>query len=116
MRGDVLSVVCVLVVAMHAMASAADGVRDPDFGRLAYSGTAMAPAMSGAGVPAAWVGEKTVGLASGGGYRGYAPAGFSAKAPSGDGQAVWGMGAASTGRDRVRYASVGWKLPRAAGD
>lgn len=90
-----------------------------DVARIAYSGTAMAVALSGAYVPTLHPGEKTVGLATlglaTGTYKGYAAASLGFKALSDDGRTAWGMALASTGRDWGLNAGIGWKLPRAGG-
>jgi hypothetical protein len=85
-----------------------------DVARIAYSGTAMAVALSGACVPTLYPGEKTVGLAMGT-YKSYAAASLGFKALSDDGRMAWGMAVASTGNDWGLNAGIGWKLPRAGG-
>lgn len=85
-----------------------------DVARIAYSGTAMAVALSGAYVPTLHPGEKTVGLAMGT-YKQYAAASLGFKALSDDGRTAWGMAVASTGSDWGLNAGIGWKLPRAGG-
>jgi Coiled stalk of trimeric autotransporter adhesin len=68
-----------------------------DVERIAYSGTAMAVAMTAAYVPALQPGEKTVGF----------------RTLSDDGQTAWGMTVANAGRAWGFNAGIGWKLPRA---
>lgn len=85
-----------------------------DVARIAYSGTAMAVALSGAYVPTLYPGEKTVGLAMGT-YRRHAAASLGFKALSDDGRLAWGLAVASTGNDWGLNAGIGWKLPRAGG-
>lgn len=80
--------------------------------RIAYSGTAMAVALSGAYVPTLYPGEKSIGLAMGT-YRSYASASLGFKALSDDGRMAWGMAVATTGSDWGLNAGIGWKLPRA---
>lgn len=79
--------------------------------RIAYSGAAMAIAMSAAYVPTYRPGEQSIGLAFGS-YRGYSAAALGFKRSSGDGDMAWGMGVSSTGRDWGFNAGIGWKLPR----
>jgi len=83
-----------------------------DVERIAYSGTAMAVAMSAAYVPTLYPGEKTVGLAVGT-YKGYTAVSLGFKTLSDDGQMAWGMAIANAGRDWGFNAGIGWKLPRA---
>lgn len=83
-----------------------------DVERVAYSGTAMAVAMTAAYVPALQPGEKTVGLAFGS-YRGYTAVSLGFRTLSDDGRTAWGMTLASAGRDWGFNAGIGWKLPRA---
>ena len=79
--------------------------------RIAYSGAAMAIAMSAAYVPTYRPGEQSIGLAFGS-YRGYSAAALGFKRSSDDGDMAWGMGVSSTGRDWGFNAGIGWKLPR----
>ncbi|MDP9878928.1 hypothetical protein J2W25_003244 [Variovorax boronicumulans] len=79
--------------------------------RIAYSGAAMAIAMSAAYVPTYRPGEQAIGLAFGS-YRGYSAAALGFKRSSDDGDMAWGMGVSSTGRDWGFNAGIGWKLPR----
>lgn len=83
-----------------------------DVERIAYSGTAMAVAMTAAYVPALQPGEKTVGLALGS-YRGYTAASLGFRTLSDDGQTAWRMTVANAGRAWGFNAGIGWKLPRA---
>lgn len=82
-----------------------------DMERIAYSGTAMAVAMTAAYVPVLQPGEKAIGLAVGS-YKGYTAASLGFRTLSDDGQTAWGMTVASTGRDWGFNAGIGWKLPR----
>ena len=82
-----------------------------DTARIAYSGAAMAIAMSAAYVPAYRPGEQAVGLAFGN-YRGYTAASLGFKRTSGGGDSAWGMAVSSTGREWGFNAGIGWKLPR----
>ncbi|WP_432727158.1 YadA-like family protein [Variovorax sp. W6] len=136
MRAGLLVVLWLCAAAGHGAASAADGVlvsnlapgvqpgdavnlgqlnqtgaalRDVE--RVAYSGTAMAVAMTAAYVPALLPGEKTVGLAFGG-YRGYTAVSLGFRTLSDDGRTAWGMAVANAGRDWGFNAGIGWKLPR----
>lgn len=139
MRAGLLVMLWLCAAASHGAANAADGVlianmapgvlpgdaanlgqlgqahsalRDVE--RIAYSGAAMAVAMSGAYVPTLYPGEKTVGLAVGS-YRGYTAASLGFKTLSDDGRMAWGMAVANTGRDWGFNAGIGWKLPRSGG-
>ncbi|MCY1535164.1 YadA-like membrane anchor domain protein [compost metagenome] len=82
-----------------------------DRARIAYSGAAMAIAMSAAYVPTYRPGEQSIGLAFGS-YRGYSAAALGFKRSSDDGDMAWGMGVSSTGREWGFNAGIGWKLPR----
>ena len=137
MRAGLLVMLWLCATALPGVASAADGVlvtnvapgalpgdavnlgqlqqvpaalRDVE--RIAYSGTAMAVAMSAAYVPTLYPGEKTVGLAVGT-YKGYTAVSLGFKTLSDDGQMAWGMAIANAGRDWGFNAGIGWKLPRA---
>jgi autotransporter adhesin len=136
-RAGLLVMLWLCATALHGVASAADGVlvtnvapgvlpgdavnlgqlqqvpaalRDVE--RIAYSGTAMAVAMTAAYVPTLYPGEMTVGLAVGT-YKGYTAASLGFKTLSDDGQMAWGMAIANAGRDWGFNAGIGWKLPRA---
>jgi len=85
-----------------------------DTERIAYSGTAMAAAMTAAYLPALHPGEKAVGLAFGS-YRGYTAASLGFRTLSDDGRTAWGMTVASAGRDWGFNAGIGWKLPGSGG-
>lgn len=138
MRAGLLVVLWLCAAAGHGMACAADGalisnlapgvqpgdainlgqlnqtgaaLRDVE--RVAYSGTAMAVAMTAAYVPALQPGEKTVGIAFGS-YRGYTAASLGFKTLSDDGRMAWGMAVANAGPDWGFNAGIGWKLPRGA--
>jgi len=84
-----------------------------DMERIAYSGTAMAAAMTAAYVLALQPGEKAIGLAAGS-YKGYAAASLGFRAMWDDGRMAWGMTLANAGRDWGFNAGIGWKLPRSA--
>lgn len=136
MRAGLLVALWLCATALHGVAGAADGVlvanvapgalpgdainlgqldqtraalRDVE--RIAYSGTAMAAAMTAAYVPALQPGEKAIGLAVGS-YKGYAAASLGFRTMSDDGQMAWGMTVANAGRDWGFNAGIGWKLPR----
>ena len=79
-----------------------------DVARTAYSGVAMAFAMSGTYMPTLYPGEKALGVGVGG-YRGYGAVGVSFKALSKEGNMSWGAGISSTGREWGFNAGVGWK-------
>lgn len=136
MRAGLLVVLWLCAAAGHGLAGAADGapisnvapgVRPGDavnleqlnqagaalhdVERIAYSGTAMAVAMTAAYVPALQPGEKTAGLAFGS-YRGYTAVSLGFRTLSDDGRTAWGMAVANAGRDWGFNAGIGWKLPR----
>lgn len=140
MRAGLLVVLWLCAAAAHGMAGAADGVlvtnvapgvlpgdainlgqlnqagaalRDVE--RIAYSGTAMAVAMTAAYLPALQPGEKAIGLAVGG-YKGYTAASLGFRTLSDDGRMAWGMTVANAGRDWGFNAGIGWKLPRSRDD
>ncbi|MDM0113024.1 YadA-like family protein [Variovorax sp. J22R133] len=75
---------------------------------VAYSGIAMAFAMSGAYMPAMEPGEKAVGVGVGG-YQGYGAVALLFKAVSPDGKMGWGAGVSSTGSQWGINAGIGWK-------
>ncbi|SOD24836.1 Autotransporter adhesin [Variovorax sp. YR752] len=79
-----------------------------DVARIAYSGTAMAFAMSGAYLPTLSPGEKTVGVGLGN-YKGYSAVALTFKALSDDGKMSWGAGLSTTGKEWGVNAGVGWK-------
>ncbi|WP_454914195.1 YadA family autotransporter adhesin [Variovorax gossypii] len=79
-----------------------------DVARIAYSGTAMAFAMSGTYLPTLSAGEKTVGVGLGS-YKGYSAVALTFKALSEDGRASWGAGLSTTGKEWGLNAGVGWK-------
>ncbi|MFH0130261.1 YadA-like family protein [Variovorax sp. VaC1] len=83
-----------------------------DVTRIAYSGTAMAVALSAAYVPTLYPGEKTIGLGVGT-YKSHTATSLGFKALSEDGRMAWGMAVATTGSDWGLNAGIGWKLPRA---
>ena len=76
--------------------------------RRAYSGTALALALSGAYLPRLDAGEQTVGIGMGS-YRGYAAVGINYKAMTKSGNMSWGLGVSSTGRETGFNAGVGFK-------
>lgn len=79
-----------------------------DVARIAYSGTAMAFAMSGTYLPTLSPGEKTVGVGVGS-YKGYSALALTFKALTGDGRLSWGAGVSTTGKEWGFNAGVGWK-------
>lgn len=79
-----------------------------DVARIAYSGTAMAFAMSGTYLPALSPGEKAVGVGLGN-YKGYSAVGLTFKALSEDGRMSWGAGISTTGKEWGVNAGIGWK-------
>lgn len=76
--------------------------------RLAYSGTAMAMAMSGTYLPTLYPGEKTIGVGIGS-YKGYGAMALTFKQLSEDGKMSWGAGISTTGKDWGINAGIGWK-------
>ncbi|HEX7865877.1 MAG TPA: YadA-like family protein [Variovorax sp.] len=136
MRAGLLVVLWLCATAAHGVAGAAEGVlisnvapgvqpgdavnlgqlnqasaalRDVE--RIAYSGTAMAVAMTASYIPALRPGERAVGLAVGS-YRGYTAASLGFRTLSDDGRMAWGMAVANAGRSWGLNAGIGWKLPR----
>lgn len=79
-----------------------------DVARIAYTGTAMAMAMSGTYLPTLAPGEKTVGVGVGS-YKGYSAVALTFKALAGDGRTSWGAGISTTGKEWGLNAGVGWK-------
>jgi autotransporter adhesin len=79
-----------------------------DVARIAYSGTAMAFAMSGTYLPTLSPGEKTVGVGLGN-YKGYSAVALTFKALSDDGKMSWGAGLSTTGKEWGVNAGIGWK-------
>nr|WP_256328838.1 YadA-like family protein [Variovorax sp. YR634] len=79
-----------------------------DVARIAYSGTAMAFAMSGTYLPTLYPGEKTVGVGLGS-YKGYSAVALTFKALSDDGKMSWGAGLTTTGKEWGVNAGIGWK-------
>ena len=79
-----------------------------DVARIAYSGTAMAFAMSGTYMPTLYPGEKAMGVGVGA-YQGYGALGFNFKSLSKEGNWSWGAGVATTGKEWGVNAGVGWK-------
>ncbi|WP_339092842.1 YadA-like family protein [Variovorax paradoxus] len=79
-----------------------------DVARIAYSGTAMAFAMSGTYLPTLYPGEKTVGVGLGS-YKGYTALALNFKTLSDDGKMSWGAGVTTTGKEWGINAGIGWK-------
>jgi trimeric autotransporter adhesin len=79
-----------------------------DVARHAYSGIAMAMAMSGTYLPTLNPGEQTLGVGTGE-YQGYGALAITFKGLSGNGRWGYGAGIATTGRDVGVNAGVGWK-------
>jgi len=79
-----------------------------DVARIAYSGSAMAFAMSGTYLPTLYPGEKTIGIGMGS-YKGYSAVALTFKALSDDGKISWGAGLSSTGKEWGVNAGIGWK-------
>ena len=82
--------------------------RVDEVAKIAYTGTAMAFAMSGTYMPTLYAGEKAVGVGVGS-YRGYVALALTFKQLSEDGKMSWGAGMSTTGRDWGVNAGVGWK-------
>jgi trimeric autotransporter adhesin len=81
-----------------------------DVSRIAYSGTAMGFAMSGAVMPTLEAGEKGVGIGLGN-YKGYSAVALQFKAISEMGYRAWGVGVSTTGKEwgiQLGYG-VKWK-------
>ena len=76
--------------------------------RKAYSGTALALALSGAYLPTLNAGEQTVGIGVGS-YQGYAAIGLNYKAMNSHGNVSWGAGISSTSNEFGVNAGVGFK-------
>ncbi|MDF7675202.1 ESPR-type extended signal peptide-containing protein [Neisseriaceae bacterium ESL0693] len=76
--------------------------------RKAYSGTALALALSGAYLPALNGGEQAVGVGVGS-YQGYAAVGVNYKALNNHGDVSWGAGISSTGHEFGLNAGLGFK-------
>ncbi|MCO6506147.1 MAG: hypothetical protein J6570_03435, partial [Snodgrassella sp.] len=76
--------------------------------RRAYSGTAMAMALSGAYLPSVGAGEQTVGIGVGA-YRSYGAVGINYKAASKDGKITWGAGVSTTGKEAAINSVIGFK-------
>ena len=79
-----------------------------DVARIAYSGVAMAFAMSGTYMPTLYPGEKALGVGVGS-YHGYGALGVNFKALSREGNMSWGAGISTTGREWGVNAGIGWK-------
>ncbi|PIT53504.1 hypothetical protein BHC49_10045 [Snodgrassella alvi] len=76
--------------------------------RRAYSGTALAMALSGAYLPSLNSGEQTVGLGVGA-YRSYGAVGVNYKAASKNGKVTWGAGVSTTGKEVAVNSALGFK-------
>ncbi|WP_261802652.1 YadA family autotransporter adhesin [Variovorax sp. PAMC28562] len=76
--------------------------------KVAYSGTALALAMSGTYMPSLSAGEKAVGLGIGT-YHGYTGFALNFKQMADDGQMTWGAGVSTTGKEWGLNAGIGWK-------
>ncbi|WP_287953939.1 YadA-like family protein [Snodgrassella sp.] len=76
--------------------------------RRAYSGTALAMALSGAYLPSLNAGEQAVGVGVGN-YRGYTAVGANYKAISNGGNIGWGAGVSTTGKEVGFNAGIGFK-------
>ena len=76
--------------------------------RSAYSGTAMAFALSGSYLPPLAGGEQAVGLGVGN-YKGYSAIAVNYKAVAKDGRMSWGAGLTTTGKEWGVAAGIGWK-------
>ncbi|PIT47542.1 hypothetical protein BHC46_06655, partial [Snodgrassella alvi] len=76
--------------------------------RRAYSGTAMAMALSGAYLPSVGAGEQTVGIGVGA-YRSYGAVGVNYKAASKNGKITWGAGVSTTGKEVAVNSVIGFK-------
>ncbi|WP_246184341.1 YadA-like family protein [Paraburkholderia bonniea] len=79
-----------------------------DVARRAYTGVAMAMAMSGTYLPQLAPGEKTLGVGVGG-YKGYGALAVNFKALTTSGRLSWGAGVSSSGHDVGFNAGAGWK-------
>jgi len=88
---------------LHGMQSSVNQVA-----RRAYSGVAMAMAMSGTYLPTLGPGEKTLG-AGVGQYQGYGALAVNFKGLSQNGRWGYGAGISTTGHDVGINAGVGWK-------
>jgi len=76
--------------------------------RVAYSGIAMAFAMSGTYLPTLAPGERAMGVGVGG-YQGYGAMALVYKQMSADGSMGWGAGVSTTGSQWGLNAGIGWK-------
>lgn len=76
--------------------------------KVAYSGTALALAMSGTYMPSLNAGEKAVGMGIGN-YHGYTGFALTYKQMAEDGQMSWGAGVSTTGKEWGVNAGIGWK-------
>ncbi|PIT59184.1 hypothetical protein BHC59_00875 [Snodgrassella alvi] len=76
--------------------------------RRAYSGTAMAMALSGAYLPSLSSGGQAVGIGVGT-YRSYGAIGVNYKAASKNGKITWGAGVSTTGKEAAVNSAIGFK-------
>lgn len=76
--------------------------------RIAYSGAALAMAMSGNYMPSLAAGESALGVGLGN-YKGQTAVGLSFKSLNEAGKATWGMSVSTTGKDWGLSGGVGWK-------
>ena len=79
-----------------------------DVKRIAYSGAALAMAMSGNYMPNLEQGESAMGVGFGN-YKGYSAVGLAYKSLDETGKVAWGAGLSTTGRQWGISAGVGWK-------
>jgi trimeric autotransporter adhesin len=79
-----------------------------DVSRIAYSGTAMSFAMSGAVMPNLEPGEMGVGVGLGN-YKGYSAVGFTFKSLNATGDSAWGLGVSTTGKEWGLQLGIGFK-------
>jgi len=89
--------------AVNNLASQVSNVR-----RIAYSGNAMAFALSGTYLPTLSGGEKSIGVGFGT-YKGYSAVSLVFKQLSEDGTMSWGAGMTTTGGEWGVNAGIGWK-------
>ncbi len=76
--------------------------------RIAYSGAALAMAMSGNYMPSLEAGESALGVGLGN-YKGHSAVGLSFKSLNEAGKATWGVSVSTTGKDWGLSGGVGWK-------
>ena len=80
-----------------------------DVARIAYSGTALSLAMSGAYQRTPAAGKSVLG-AGVGVYKGYSAIALTYKRTSKDGNITWGAGLSTTGRDTGVNFGIGWEF------